>query len=174
MSLYVMAKKAKMRDQARIYNRNGFSLFTKAGSTVSCGSQDSTAVVTSLGYGLRHKRLTTTKCGCNVFNVMPNTSTSEHMYRIKADHIYTDVSNATVKVMSNTTCSSSSGESVGTASNGKSKDATLNRLKKCQISKDPPVARTAGQQIEKVRAAVNTCAAANLKPLANTICRTSG
>ena len=121
MSLYVMAKKAKMRDQARINNRGGFSLFTKAGSSVGCGSQDSTAVVSSVGYGLRHKRLTTTKCGCNVFNAMPNTSTSEYIYRIKADHISTDVSNATVKVMSNTTCSSSSGESVGTASNGKSK-----------------------------------------------------
>ena len=58
--------------------------------------------------------------------------------------------------------------------NGKSLNSSINRLKKCIVTKESPVARTAGQQIERVKARIATCAATNPKPTVTSRCRTTG
>ena len=60
--------------------------------------------IVQTGYGIRHKMLTTTKCGCNVYNKMADTSTKQYLEE-KSDHIYTANKNATHKITSNVNCS---------------------------------------------------------------------
>lgn len=175
MSLYLLAKKAKLKEQARIYNsKNPFALsWTNTGSSKSkCVSNLDSRPIVQTGYGIRNKRLTTTNCGCNIYKKMPDTSTRQYLEEKKGDHIYTSEKNATTDTKSfNSNCSTSNSSS---GTNGKSLNSTMSRFKNCTITKDPPVARSAGQQIEKVRARIATCAAANPKPTLTTRCRTTG
>lgn len=178
MSLYLLAKKAKLRDRERVFNaKNPFSLArTNTGSLKSgCVSYVESKPIVQTGYGIRHKMLTTTKCGCNVYNKMADTSTKQYLEEKKGDHIYTANKNATQKITSNVNCSSSTNSTVSSnGGGGKSLNSNIGRLKKCIVTKDAPVARTAGQQIEKIKARIATCAAANPKPMVNTICRPVG
>ena len=111
------------------------------------------------------QRLTTTKCGCNVFNAMPNIQQVNIFIELKLTTFLLMLAMLQLKLCQ-IQHALAVGESVETASNGKSKDAILNRLKKCQISKDPPVARTAGQHIEKsARQQIHVAANQNLLTL---------
>lgn len=171
MSLYLLAKKAKMRDRARLVNsQTPFSLArTHTGSLKSkCSTSNISAPIVQTSYGVRNTLLTTTRCGCKVYKKMPDTTSAQYLNEKKGDHIFTANKNATTKTSSNINCSTSSSNA-----NGKSLNSSVNRLKKCIVTKPPPVARTAGQQIEKIKAQIATCAAANPKPVANCICRTS-
>ena len=180
MSIYILAKKTKLRQKATAYNsKNPFSLaYTNTGSFKSgCVSTVQSKPIVQTGYGIRNRLLTTTKCGCKVYKKMPDNKSSDYTEEKKADNIYSVNQNSFVDLSSNSFCSTSSSapsklDISGNA--GKSLNSSINRLKKCNITKDPPVARTAGQHIEKIKANIKTCAAANPKPAVNSICRTSG
>ena len=172
MSLYLLAKKAKMRDRTRIFNaQTPFALArTNTGSLKSgCSFSNQSAPIIQTSYGIRNTLLTTTRCGCKVYKKMPDTTSTQYINEKKGDHIFTANKNATTKSSSNIKCSTSSSDT-----SGKSLNSNLNRLKKCIVTKSPPVARTAGQQIEKKKAQIATCAAANPKPTSNCECKTTG
>lgn len=175
MSIYILAKKAKARERSNIINsRVPFSLArTNTGRNKGkCSSNYPNQHISQVSYGLRIKQLTTTKCGCKVWKKMPDTTTTQRITELKSDHIYTANKNSTnVAAGTNTNCSTSNtAKSSNSARNGKSLQSTINRVKTCTITKDPPVARTAAQQIEKVKAATRTCAAANPKPVTASRC----
>jgi len=179
MSLYLLAKKAKLRDRARVINaKHPFSLAsTNTGSLKSpCMVDNERRPIVQTSYGIRNKMLTTTRCGCNVYKKMPDTSTRQYLEEKKGDHIYTaETNSSTEKAMSNTSCSTSTNaNNSSSAQNGKSLNSNINRLKKCIVTKEAPVARSAGQQIERVKARIATCAAANPKPTVSSRCRTTG
>ena len=172
MSIYILAKKAKMRENTRAYNAlNPFSLSrTNTGRVKSgCRFSNQTAPIVQTGYGIRNKQLTTTKCGCKVVKKMPDTTTKQYMDEKRGDHIYTANNTVAEKKSSNVNCSTSA-----SGSSGKSLNSNINRLKRCVVTKPPPVARTAAQQIEKKKAAISTCPDANPKPIVNSRCRTTG
>lgn len=172
MSIYILAKKAKIRENTRVYNSlNPFSLSsTNTGRVKSnCRFTNQKAPIVQTGYGIRNKRLTTTKCGCKVFKKMPDTAAAQYIDEKKGDHIYTSNNTVTEKQPSNVNCSTSS-----SGVNGKSLNSNINRLKTCVVTKPPPVARTAAQQIEKKKAAISTCPSANPKPIMKSRCRTTG
>ena len=100
---------------------------------------------------------------------MPDTTTKQYMDEKRGDHIYTANNTVAEKKSSNVNCSTSA-----SGSSGKSLNSNINRLKRCVVTKPPPVARTAAQQIEKKKAAISTCPDANPKPIVNSRCRTTG
>ena len=179
MSLYLLAKKAKLRDRARVFNaKHPFSLArTNTGSLKSpCVTNVESKPIIQSSYGIRNRMLTTTKCGCNVYKKMPDNTTRQYLEEKKGDHIYTAEKNSSVnKATLNTNClTSTNATNSSSGQNGKSLNSSINRLKKCIVTKESPVARTAGQQIERVKARIATCAAANPKPTVTSRCRTTG
>lgn len=179
MSLYLLAKKAKLRDRARVFNsKNPFTLArTNTGSLKSpCITDYESRPIVQTSYGIRNRMLTTTRCGCNVYKKMADTSNRQYLEEKKGDHIYTaETNSSTDKAMLNTSCPTSTNAiNNSSAQNGKSLNSSINRLKKCIITKEAPVARSAGQQIERVKARIATCAAANPKPTVSSRCRTTG
>lgn len=177
MSIYILAKKTRLREKARMFNsKNPFSLSrTNTGSVKSgCVSSVKSKPIVQTSYGVRNRLLTTTKCGCKVYKKMPDNNSSDLTEEKKCDHIFTVNENNEETQATNVNCSTSS--SASGSSNydaGKSLNSSINRLKKCNITKDPPVARTAGQHIEKIKANIKTCAAANPRPVINSKCTTS-
>ncbi len=179
MSIYILAKKSRLREKARRFNsKNPFSLArTNTGSLKSgCVSTVESKPIIQTGYGIRNRLLTTTRTRNKVFKKMPDNLSSDITEEKKSENIVcVNQNNGEIKP-TNISCSTSSSAPSSLAASGnsgKSLNSSINRLKTCVITKDPPVARTAGQHIEKIKANIKTCEEANPKPAANSKCTTS-
>tara|TARA_B110000261_G_scaffold75823_2_gene87754 strand:+ start:2487 stop:3173 length:687 start_codon:yes stop_codon:yes gene_type:complete len=132
----------------------------------------------------RLKRLTTTKCGCNVWQQMPDRSSKEYLIIKAGDHIAMDASkNSMEKSSTNTNCvtsntaadtrtasSTSSGRYCFTKPYRKSLNSNISRLKTCNVTKDVKKSESAGEKIQRIKAELLTCKKANPKPNVKSKC----
>jgi hypothetical protein len=103
-----MAKKVKSKQMATAKNAVlGFSLgYTNTGRfETTCSTSNPKIAIRQTGYHARHKQLTTTKCGCNHWQQMPDRSSMEYLIIKAGDHIAMDASkNSIAKTSTNTNC----------------------------------------------------------------------
>lgn len=133
----------------------------------------------------RLKRLTTTKCGCNHWQQMPNRSSMEYLIIKAGDHIAMDASkNSIAKTSTNTNCvtsntaadtrtvssSSSSDRCCFTKPYRKSLNSNISRLKTCNVTKDVKKSESASEKIQRIKAQLLTCEKANPKPKVKSKC----
>jgi hypothetical protein len=189
MSLYVMARKARERDIAR--NINAVLPFALNRSNTgrfetSCGTANPKAAAPQTGYNIRMKQITTTKNKRRSWSQMPDKTPNDFLTRKASAHITCDISeNVTTATSKNANCSTSNTAAATrtiepTGANGccfqrpyrKSLDSTVNRLKKCMVTKPitNTVAASASDKIRRVKAAVNNCIEANPTPLSTSKC----
>lgn len=188
MSLHIMAKKVKSKQMATAKNAvYGFSLgYTNTGRfETTCSTSNPKIAIRQTGYHARHKQLTTTKCGCNHWQQMPDRSSMEYLIIKAGDHIAMDASkNSIAKTSTNTNCvtsntaadtrtvssSSSSNSCCFTKPYRKSLNSNISRLKTCNVTKDVKKSESAGEKIQRIKAQLLTCEKANPKPKVKSKC----
>lgn len=188
MSLHIMAKKVKSKQMATAKNAvYGFSLgYTNTGRfETTCSTSNPKIAIRQTGYHARHKQLTTTKCGCNHWQQMPDRSSMEYLIIKAGDHIAMDASkNSIAKTSTNTNCvtsntaadtrtvssSSSSNSCCFTKPYRKSLNSNISRLKTCNVTKDVKKSESAGEKIQRIKAELLTCEKANPKPKVKSKC----
>lgn len=188
MSLHIMAKKVKSKQMATAKNAvYGFSLgYTNTGRfETTCSTSNPKIAIRQTGYHARHKQLTTTKCGCNHWQQMPDRSSMEYLIIKAGDHIAMDASkNSIAKTSTNTNCvtsntaadtrtvssSSSSNSCCFTKPYRKSLNSNISRLKTCNVTKDVKKSESASEKIQRIKAELLTCEKANPKPKVKSKC----
>lgn len=188
MSLHIMAKKVKSKQMATAKNAvYGFSLgYTNTGRfETTCSTSNPKIAIRQTGYHARHKQLTTTKCGCNHWQQMPDRSSMEYLIIKAGDHIAMDASkNSIAKTSTNTNCvtsntaadtrtvssSSSSDRCCFTKPYRKSLNSNISRLKTCNVTKDVKKSESASEKIQRIKAELLTCEKANPKPKVKSKC----
>jgi|TARA_X000000368_G_scaffold209623_2_gene165563 hypothetical protein len=183
-----MAKKVKSKQMATAKNAvYGFSLgYTNTGRfETTCSTSNPKIAIRQTGYHARHKQLTTTKCGCNHWQQMPERSSMEYLIIKAGDHIAMDASkNSIAKTSTNTNCvtsntaadtrtvssSSSSNSCCFTKPYRKSLNSNISRLKTCNVTKDVKKSESASEKIQRIKAQLLTCEKANPKPKVKSKC----
>jgi hypothetical protein len=193
MSLYVMARKARERDIAR--NINSVVPFALNRSNTGrfetrCSTVNPKAPAQQTGYNVRMKQLTTTRNNRTSWSQMPDKTSNDFLTTKASSHITCDIStNVTTATNKNTNCPTSNTAAATRATETatgnkccfqrpyrKSLDSSINRLKKCMVTKPitNTVAASASDKIRRVKAAVNNCIEANPTPLSTSKCTPVG